>query len=301
MDDVKATITRNFSELQSDSRRLFHGRGCCFPGFEHLTVDAFQPVFLISLFREVDTAIVAEIAALLQGLCADSDFDTVLVQRRYLEGAPCEWLCGEERESYMAREGALNFELQLGKRQNTGFFLDMAPGRRWIEQHAAGKKVLNLFAYTCAFSVVAMAHGAASVVNADMSRASLKTGERNHRLNGQDLAAVKFLPYDIFRSWKRIRSWGPYDVVIIDPPSFQKGSFVAKKDYARLTRQLPHLIGEHADVLACLNAPELGENFVTDLFASDCPDLDLVGRLDNSVDFPDVDPQRQLKLFHYRR
>jgi len=138
--------------------------------------------------------------------------------------------------------------------QNHGLFLDMAEGRRWVRDHAAarstdryGLKVLNLFAYTCAFSVGALQAGARHVVNVDMSHGAIGVGQQNHQLNGITTGAA-FLPHDIFSSWGKITRGGPYGLVIVDPPSYQKGSFVATKDYARLMRRLPDLLapGGHA-------------------------------------------------------
>nr|WP_315980158.1 class I SAM-dependent methyltransferase [Aliamphritea spongicola] len=158
-------------------------------------------------------------------------------------------------------EGELKFWMQPLKNQNSGLFLDMREGRRWVQQHAEGARVLNLFAYTCGFSVAALAGGAEKVVNLDMSSPALNTGRENHRLNDHDLSRVKFFAHDLFRSWGKLKREGPYDLVVIDPPSFQKGSFVATKDYLKVLRRLPELTGENAKVLSCLNSPELDSQF----------------------------------------
>ena len=59
----------------------------------------------------------------------------------------------------------------------------MKPGRDWLLQNAAGKRVLNLFAYTCSLSVAAIHGGAEEVINLDMASAALATGRKNHQLN----------------------------------------------------------------------------------------------------------------------
>ncbi len=226
-----------------------------------------------------------------------------LVQRRHQRGAPTECLWGELPASLYAREQGLRFELAFGDKQNFGFFLDMAPGRQWLRQRCAGKRVLNLFAYTCSFSVAAIAGGARAVVNVDMSKAALAVGRDNHRCNGHEQQLrrdIQFLGYDIFRSWKRITQKGPYELVVIDPPSRQKGSFVADKDYARVIRRLPQLLAEGGEALICLNAPELGEDFLKQLVAQECPALVFQQRLANRSDFPEQDAQRSLKMLHYR-
>ena len=282
-----------------DSYRLFHGRGRCFPGLEFITVDFFQPVLLVTLFAEPPAD---WMAAFSQELAAQikSPIETVILQKRYLQGAPSEIMYGDLPADTYARRGSLRFNLHLAQQQNSGFFLDMEPGRCWLEEQAFGKRILNLFAYTCAFSVVAVAAGAEKVVNVDMSSAALNLGRANHQLNGLQKERSEFLAEDILKSWGRIKKRGPYDLVIIDPPSHQKGSFVAEKDYAKVIRRLPELMPDGGLILGCLNAPELNENFLRQQFASQCPEAVFVQRLEPDPDFPDVDPDRQLKMLVFR-
>ncbi|KAF1055000.1 MAG: Ribosomal RNA large subunit methyltransferase K [Stenotrophomonas maltophilia] len=192
-------------------------------------------------------------------------------------------------------EDGLAYRLDLGRKQNTGLFLDMRYGRRWVREQAAGCRVLNLFAYTCAFSVAAIAGGAQHVVNLDMARAALSRGRDNHRLNGHDLTAVEFLGHELFKSWGRVRRSGPYDLVIIDPPSFQKGSFVLDKDYPRLLRRLPELLNPGARVLACVNDPAVAPDFLIDGMAREVPGLRYVERLENPPEFEDIEAESALK------
>jgi 23S rRNA (cytosine1962-C5)-methyltransferase len=178
----------------------------------------------------------------------------------------------------------------------------MAEGRRWVREHVARiqkAKVLNLFAYTCAFSVVAMQAGAKQVVNVDMSHGAMAIGQQNHRLNGIT-AGASFLMHDIFSTWGKISRGGPYDLIIVDPPSYQKGSFVATKDYARLMRRLPDLLELGGSVLLCLNAPELDCAFLQDQMRELAPALEFVERLNNPPVFADVAPERALKVLVYK-
>ena len=94
----------------------------------------------------------------------------LVLQHRYRPDSACEWLSGEPLETWDIVENGLRFRLDLGRNQNTGLFLDMRLGRRWVQEQAAGRRVLNLFAYTCGFSVAAIAGGASQVVNLDMAR-----------------------------------------------------------------------------------------------------------------------------------
>ncbi|WP_317932066.1 class I SAM-dependent methyltransferase [Halioxenophilus sp. WMMB6] len=290
-------LANHWPQLGEESRRLLHGRGRTLPGLEAITVDWFAPVLFITQFAPVAIDWQAFQQALVQEL--PQSVAVVLLQRRHLPEAPSECLFGELSPPYYASRAGLRFDLQFGQQQNLGFFLDMEPGRRWLERQAAGKRVLNLFAFTCAFSVVALSAGASSVVNVDMSSAALNRGRSNHSLNGLDDGRAAYLKENILKSWGRIRRKGPYDIIIFDPPSFQRGSFVAAKDYAKLIRRIPELAAEQAEILSCLNAPELMADFIPGLFAEDLPQAELIGRLPGHPDFPDAEPERALKLFHY--
>lgn len=284
---------------QDQTRRLFHGRGGCYPGLDWLTVDDFGRGLWVVLFREPTTAEHQQLVRLL-GQCKPSR-DFACMQHRYERPVRCERLWGEAPENLVAKEGDLNFALQLGGRQNTGYFMDARPGRDWLRQRCEGRSVLNLFSYTCAFSVAARAAGAERIVNVDMAKAALRTGRENHRLNGQSMQGVEFLGYDIFRSWKRIRALGPYQLLVIDPPSFQKGSFDARKDYARILRRVPELIAqeEEIDLLLCLNAPYLSRDYFQRLVKTELPSAELVGFLAGRGDFPEAG-EPALKMLHCR-
>jgi len=134
------------------------------------------------------------------------------------------------------------------------------------------------------------------VVNYDMARAVLNTGRLNHRLNDIDMNRVEFFSYDILKSWGRIKKKGPYDIVVIDPPSFQKGSFVATKDYAKVVRRMPELLAGDGVIMAALNSPELDTSFIKSVFDNECPQCSFLRRIANPVSFPDSNPESSLKL-----
>ncbi|WP_339438838.1 class I SAM-dependent methyltransferase [Pseudomonas sp. EA_15y_Pfl1_P104] len=282
----------------AETRRLFHGRGRCWPGLEQLTVDWLQGVLLVSLFKAPDAE---HLHALKQLLQTQLNAYTVALQHRYLPQSTTEWLVGNPIDELTIIEGGLRYLIDLGKKQNSGLFLDMRYGRNWVREHAKGQRILNLFAYTCGFSVAAIEGGADHVVNLDMARGALSRGRDNHRLNGHDLSRVSFLGHDLFKSWAKVTNSGPYDLVIIDPPSFQKGSFLLTKDYQRVLRRLPDLLTPQGTVLACMNDPALGEDFLIDGVTQEAPGLRFVERLQNPPEFPDIDAQSGLKALVFRQ
>lgn len=289
-----------------ETRRLFHGRGRRWPGLEQLTVDWLQGIVLVSLFKEPLPEHLADLQQLLAQLAkqpawAASGARSLALQHRYLPDSDVNWLIGAAQEQVILVENGLQYRIDLGRKQNNGLFLDMRHGRDWVRENAHGRRVLNLFAYTCGFSVAAIAGGAAHVVNLDMSRAALTRGRENHHLNGHDLGKVSFLGHDLFKSWGRVGKDGPYDMVIIDPPSFQKGSFLLTKDYQRVLRRLPELLSESGVVLACMNDPALGPEFLVDELRREAPTLRLQRRLENPPEFADIDPASGLKAMVFAR
>jgi 23S rRNA (cytosine1962-C5)-methyltransferase len=279
------------------ARRLFHGRGHCYPGFEDLTVDYFAGHLLVGCFSDDEAGARSLAEQLAQSLDGLTGVGIQVRQGRQTQG---EVVWGDVPEELEVVEAGLRYLVQPMRNQNVGLFLDMAPLRAWVRERADGRNVLNLFAYTCAFSVAAIAGGARRVVNNDMSRPALNWGERNHQGNGHDLRSVRMLPHNVFKSWWKIRQFGPYDLVIIDPPTNQRGSFVAEKHYQSVLKRLSELCAPEADVVACLNSPFLNADFVPQLMARWSPECRLVSTLPVSEDFPDQFPDRGLKLNHFR-
>lgn len=124
----------------------------------------------------------------------------------------------------LIRERGLRFLVDAVGGQKTGFYLDQRESRSRLARYAAGASVLNGFSYTGAFGVVALANGAASVVNVDSSVEALALADRN--------AAVNALPREDGQSWAnaagdafedvraRRKNGERFDIVILDPPKF---------------------------------------------------------------------------------
>ena len=298
LETLHQRLILSLQSLPAESRRVFHGRGRCWDGLEHLTVDWLEGVLLVSLFREPDSVELQGLKEMLGSLSGSPqwpDGANLLLQYRYQPDSHTEALRGEVPAEWLISENGLRYKLDLGRKQNNGLFLDMRYGRRWVQEQARGKRVLNLFAYTCGFSVAAIAGDAERVVNLDMARAALSRGRDNHRLNDHDLSRVEFLGHELFKSWGRVRKSGPYDLIIIDPPSFQKGSFALSRDYQKILRRLPELLAGNGEVLACVNDPDVGPEFLIAEMAREAPMLKFSMRLENPPEFPDIRADSALK------
>jgi len=291
--------------LPTEAQRLFHGRGGLYPGCEQWALDAYPPVLVLTSFQPASDDELAQVGAALaarwQQLAPGQPLNWVY-QCRHEGRTETRLMAGSVPDPHEVQAQGARFRVHVLKGQNHGLFLDMAEGWRWVARQAGaqpGLKVLNLFAYTGAFSVLARLAGAAQVVNVDMSHGALATAQQNHALNGIGSGA-SFLAHDLFTSWGKVTRLGPYGLVIVDPPSYQKGSFVATKDYARVMRRLPDLLVPGGHALLCLNAPELTPAFLQDQMQVQAPALQFVERLANPAVFADVSPERALKVLVYR-
>jgi 23S rRNA (cytosine1962-C5)-methyltransferase len=254
----------------TDCQRLFHGRGHAYPNLSHVNVDWFSPVILITLYQEVEQDWLMLQAQALFDLVPDCT--SVQVQYRCRKLAPTDVVVGKEIDTSIVSEMGLSYNITFGKAQNVGLFLDMKNGREWVLKHAKNKNVLNLFAYTCPFSLAAIAGGAKQSVNIDISKSSLTKGRENHRLNNHPMDRIKFEGVDIFKSNSRIKKYGLYDVIISDPPTLQFGSVNIERDYAKIIKKIPQWLKPEGKIMLCLNAPELSEDFLFDMIKLHCPD-----------------------------
>lgn len=305
LDQFFAHLSDEFATAPNEVRRLFHGRGRKWQGLEQLTCDWLQGQLIVSLFKEVDQEFLDSLRTGLlffsqQSLWEEKKGTAILLQHRYQNGAPAEVILGHLEVQPVVVESRLRFKLDLGRNQNSGLFLDMRYGRNWVQQNAKEKRILNLFAYTCGFSVAAIEGGAQKVVNVDMAKASLSKGRENHRLNNHDLSKVSFLAHDIFKSWGKIRKNGPYDLIVIDPPSFQKGSFALTKDYKKILRRLPELLADNGEVLACVNSPSVTPEFLIESMSEEASQFEFIERLENPPEFSDVDELSSLKALLFK-
>ena len=91
-----------------------------------------------------------------------------------------------------------------------------------------------------------------------------------HQNNGlQDLG-------NIFKSFGRLKKRGPFDLLICDPPTFQKGSVNIVRDYPKILRRLDEFMAPGATLLLCLNAPELDRDFLINHMAALAPHYSFV-------------------------
>ncbi|MFW3353292.1 class I SAM-dependent methyltransferase [Aliarcobacter butzleri] len=298
IENLKKLIQNNLENKTFEIKRVFHGRGNFYEDFNYLTVDSLNEILFATFFEESSDE--NEIIKALEDIANAYNYKTFIVQKKYKKDELNEAIIGEIPPFYIVVENGLKYKINFFNK-NIGIFLDMKIGREYISSICNDKNVLNLFSYTCAFSVVAINAKAKQVVNVDMAKGALTTGRENHHLNNLDTKKVKFMPYDILKSWNRIKKEGPYDIIIIDPPSFQKGSFAATKDYEKIIKKLPELASENCIVLSCLNAPELDSDFIKQKFEEFAPTFKFEKRLENLKEFITNNEEKSLKNLIFKK
>lgn len=183
------------------------------------------------------------------------------------EGAP---------ERFEIVENGVRYEVSFGEGYSVGLFLDQRDNRRrFLVNHVAAgfplfrnaasesgaPDVLNVFAYTCGFSVCAALAGA-HTTSLDLSKKYLDWGRRNFTLNGLDPAGHDFIFGDAFGWLRRLAKKGrAFDAIVLDPPTFSQskdgGAFRVEKDYGKLVTAALPLLKTGGVLLASTNAATL--------------------------------------------
>jgi len=171
----------------------------------------------------------------------------------------------ERGESRVVLEHGSRFEINLTDYLDVGLFLDHRPTRLAVRERAAGRRILNLFAYTGAFSVHARAGGAARTTTVDMSRTYVDWYVRNLALNGFGLDDDHLAIAADCLQWLSEAKVDPlhaqsYDVVICDPPTFSNskrmraGSFAVERDHPELLTTVARLVAPGGEIYFSTNA-----------------------------------------------
>lgn len=256
--------------------RLFHGSQ---EGASGLTIDRYGPQLLIQSFhsvldRETLLALHAQVNDYL-------GMQTLLVYNDRSQGNsridrsdPVYKAEDAALEDLVGQEWGLSYRVR-GRHagQDPLLFLDLRNTRGWVKANSAGKRVLNLFAYTCGVGLSAAAGGAAEVCNLDFAEGNLAIGRENGALNPQ-LPTMQFIQSDYFpairqlaglpvaaRRGQKLPSYPrieqrQYDLVLLDPPAWAKSAFGTVdllRDYQSLLKPALLTTAENGTLICCNN------------------------------------------------
>lgn len=127
------------------------------------------------------------------------------------------------KEYFIGHEYGVKFKINLRDYLDTGLFLDHRETRQIVAAACPGKRVLNLFAYTCAFSVHAARAGATFTKSVDMSNTYTAWGADNFELNALPLKKNPIIREDCLKFLNQeSRTGTKYDIIIIDPPTISR-------------------------------------------------------------------------------
>lgn len=241
--------------------RLVNADGDAVPG---VAADVYGDHLVAHLYG--DDAIANE-ATILDALDA-LGFDGIYVKRRPRQAnvvvdarashlAPADPVRGSAAApEIVILENGLPYLVRLGDGLSTGLFLDQRDNRRRIRELADGARVLNLFAYTCGFTLAAAAGGASRTVSVDASRAALDRGERllAHAGVGGDHRFVAADAFEALDSFARARE--AFDLVVVDPPTYsttRASRWTSGGDWRRLAASVMRVVAAGGRVLACSN------------------------------------------------
>jgi 23S rRNA G2069 N7-methylase RlmK/C1962 C5-methylase RlmI len=183
------------------------------------------------------------------------------------------------------REGDLSFRVNLSGYLDTGLFLDARKKRALIRAASSGKRVLNLFAYTCSLSVCAAKGGASQVDSVDLSKTYLEWGKVNFALNRLQIAdSFSFIRGDALQFINHAGKSGlHWDIIILDPPSFSnskkmRGTIDVRRDHLELIRKSLSLLSPGGTLWFSSNAKGVR------IDTGDFPDLEVKDRGKELVD-----------------
>ncbi len=158
-------------------------------------------------------------------------------------------------------ERGMSILVDPDKGPDVGLYADMREVRAFLEPHWGGRRVLNTFSYTGAFSVAAGLGGAVDVVSVDLSSRYLDRAEENWAANDLDPDVHEVVCMDVFKALDRFRRTDRmFDLVILDPPSFshsKEGIWSAKRDWPRLVAAAARVLEPGGWLLTASNQGEL--------------------------------------------
>jgi len=307
---------------QTDCFRLFHGSVEGEPG---LTVDRYGDMLLVQSFhRSIDTAQLAALehfyADALPGLAMvynDRSRPNSRIGNK-LEGAALE----AAMLPRIAHEIGVGYHIQ-GRHagQDPWLFLDLRAARRRVMHEAAGKTLLNLFAYTCGVGIAAAKAGASFVVNVDFADTALAVGKDNARINELPFRP-RFIKSDAFAAMrqyagigqpkmvrgKRMPPFPPleprqFDIVFLDPPRYAKSDFGVVdlvNDYAALFKPALLCTAAGGTLICCNNVAEVQREAWLDQLQRSAKkagrEIREVEWIEPEADFPSSDGQPPLKI-----
>jgi len=253
-------LRRSFIDAEeTNACRLVNGEGDGLPG---LTVDRYTDFLMLQLYGSSWRPHLKLLVQALEELLEPAGiYEKARPQStRELEATAASKSYGKLLAGRSApprlqvKENGLNFLVSLEKGLDSGLFMDQRKNRRDLMRMATGKRVLNLFSYSGAFSVAAAAAGAARVTSVDVSSAYMEWAKENFGANRLNPKRHEFIVGDCFDALAGfMKEERRYDIILLDPPSFSttaKSRFTTRGGTAELVAAALPLL-EDGGLLIC--------------------------------------------------
>jgi len=290
-------LRRQHISSDTDSYRVVNAEGDGLPG---LIVDRYADVAVMqcnTIGMELRKHELAEILMTDLGMSGVWERSQGAARREEELQPSAGVLRGNVPEGVIAiRENGFQFEADIREGQKTGFFLDQRENRQWVKNLSSGKKVLNCFSYTGAFSVYAASGDAARVVSVESSSPALEQAKRHMQINRLSSTDDDFILADVFAFLRATRQ--PYDFIILDPPAFahhQREVDAAARAYKDVNLQALKRLAPGGLLLSCsCSQPVSPDLFQKIIFAaaSDAKRrVRIIGQRGHAVDHP-------ISIFH---
>jgi 23S rRNA G2069 N7-methylase RlmK/C1962 C5-methylase RlmI len=283
---LKNRIRKNYKHIRKWAKKAMTN---CFRIYDHevpgfpFAIDYYDQNFYIQHFvkeeeREQNSELKEKVIAALKDLFNASSSEIFWRNRNKREKLEQYEKLSSQKEFKVVQEYGVMFYINLTDYLDTGLFLDHRETRQIVAKECKGKTLLNLFAYTCSFSVHAAKHGAVFTKSVDLSNTYTAWGEENFLLNNLSLKknvvvradCLKFLDQELLTSQK-------YDVIVIDPPTISRSKkmdqfFDVQRDYIFLLKKGLSLLNEGGKIFFSTNLRSF--SFDLDQF-SDCKVIDI--------------------------
>ncbi|MHA6253332.1 class I SAM-dependent rRNA methyltransferase [Oceanobacillus sp. CAU 1775] len=251
-----------YEDTETTGFRIFNGEG---DGIGGLTIDYFADYYLISWYSVGIYTFREKILSAIEELL---DYKAIYEKKRFAtKGQYVEdddFVKGERADfPLIIKENGMNFAVDLNDGAMVGIFLDQRNVRKAIrDKYAKGKKVLNTFSYTGAFSVAAKLGGASHTTSVDLAKRSRPLTEEQFGVNEIDSASQDIVVMDVFDYFRYAkRKEFLFDLVILDPPSFarsKKRNFSTAKDYPWLIEETLAITAKNGVIVASTNTATFG-------------------------------------------
>ena len=240
-------------DAHTDCYRVVHGEGDFLPG---LRVERYASVFVVLVLADCATPYVDEICRSLQRRVPEA----VIVRRDHRSDLRREDVTSrrfgggalDPEAVVIGRELGVSYPLRPFAGLATGIYVDQRATRAWLMPQAAGKRVLNLFAYTGAFSLALLQAGAASALDVDLAGPALARATETAVLNG--VASRHAIHQGDCRKFLSATT-DAFDLIICDPPTAAQGGdgWILRRDYPEVLRAACARLAPDGLLVACCN------------------------------------------------